>query len=174
MNGIVDFVRYKRGIAGLAELERAYGKRLEFKDEINYPDEEFRSFAFAAHRIMGYNDPLLCQRHFGKAIFKMLAEKYPDLLGRYGDAYIFMKNVEKVHASIPPVNIGKKIRVVDYDDAERWVKIVYSSPNKLDGFFDQLIREASNYYGEKVDITYLSKMTDGSESTIAIVKFLEK
>ncbi|NPA76064.1 MAG: hypothetical protein GXO25_08310 [Euryarchaeota archaeon] len=175
MNGMVEFVRYKKGTDGVQELEKIYGKKPNFKELKAYPDQEFAEFVKAVMSVIECDDVELFQKRFAPVVLEYLIKKYPDIPKKYPDLYSFLKGLPDIHYSIPAVFVGpenKKIALADYDDGEKRVKLEYRSPNKLDTLFEELIRASAKYYKEPVEIKTISTMSSGADSTVVDVKVL--
>ncbi len=168
-NAVVEFVRYKKGEPAVKRLSK-----IHFQEYKNYPEKEFMKLAENASKILEYNDINKFQKHFATFVLKVLIEKYPDFTKRYPNTYMFLGNIDKIHEDLPPILSKKKLTVIERDDDNRVLMLKYVSPNKLDAFFEQLIYEIAKYFQEKVEVKFISKMSEGADSTVAVVKVLHK
>ena len=173
MIGIVEVVKMKRGSAGVEKLRKVYGKSLNFKEFKNYPEEEFQRFAGLAMKIMNYSSVDEFQRGIAPPIFKFLIEKFPEIPKKYNNLYSFLTAIADVHYSIPGgFSELRKIDAVESDPDKRKIVLKYKSPNKLDVLFLELLKTAAKYYGEKIEMTVKSKMSEGGESTVVEVQII--
>jgi len=169
-NMVIESVRKKRGNLGVEELKKRFGRALEFNDSTGYPDEDFMKLFVIAQEVIEQDDLNKAQREFAKMVFKALVQAFPGLMAKYDDSLSLLADMENIHHSIYLMKHKERVKVPMVDREERTLKIVYESPNKLDPFFEQMIIEAAKYFKEKAEITYESKMTEGAEKTVAIVK----
>ncbi len=171
INGVVDFVRHKRGRDGIKELEKAVDMELQFMDLKNYSEEEFLKVAVEAMRITGYDDIVKFQKALAPTICKTLLSRYPDIPKKYEDFYSFMMNLPSLHRFMPTMQAGeKKIAVISHNGKN--LVIEYNSPNKLDHLLIQFVEEAAKYYGEKINIKEISMMSEGAEKTAIDIQIL--
>ncbi len=171
MNGMVEFVKHKKGMNGVEKLKKEYGE-INFRELKSYSIDEFARFVGAVMRVLNYTDPARFQEHFAPIVFEYLMNKYPDISKKYPDLYSFLLNIPRIHDSIPGAfcsEIGK-IRIIEANDDEKEITMEYVSPYKLDALFLTLIKESAKYYKELVDIKILSKMTESADKTVVKIK----
>ncbi len=173
-NLVVDWVRRKMGTMGVKELESRYGKELKFTDSVAYPDEDFLRLFVSAQEIMGINDLDLAQREFAKIVFKSLTSAFSGFVEKYPSTFSLLSHMEEIHNTVYLMKHKERVKIPMADENSNTVKIVYQSPTKLDPFFEQMILETARHFNEKVHIEYESKMTEGADKTVAIVKIEKK
>ncbi len=174
MQGLVEYVRYKKGNDGLKNLREKYGKSIEFNELKVYPDDEFIKFAGVVMEIMGCNDIKLCQEKLAPILFNFLRSKYPSLVREYTDLYTFLKSIpSKIHCALGVMcKENKEIRIVKADEKEKRLVIEYLSPNKLDYLMISMIKEAANFYKSDIDLKIKSLMSEGADRTVVEVKII--
>jgi hypothetical protein len=170
LNSVVDAVRYKRGSRGIDELKKSYGKSITFQDLTNYPDGVLLNLVVSALKITGYEDMDEFQRFLAPFIIKSLQRKFPNVAKKCTDTYSTLVAVEGTHMSISPIENKKKVILVDKDDSSKTLTLKYQSPNKLDALFDEFILLVARTFHERVDLKYISKMSEGSDSTVVKIR----
>jgi len=173
MNGIVAVVQRKKGKVAVKQLEKNFGAPVQFAELKNYPDEEFAKLAGAAMKVLGISSPEELQKAIAPDLLDFVVGKYPNIPKQHKDLFSFLSVIGQIHHSIPGAFAKEeKIKVVEKDEKNKVLTIRYKSPNKLDTLFIELIKCSAKYYGQKVEIEVLSKMTEGAEATVVRVKIV--
>ncbi len=173
MQGIIEFVKYKKGDEGLHILKEKYGKSIEFTELKVYSDEEFRKFVGAVMEVVGCNDVKLLQEWLASIIFKFLTDKYPSLVREHGDLFTFLNHIPKIHGSLGVMNReDREIKIIKADEKEKRLVMQYVSPNKLDYFMISLIKEAAKFYKSGINLKIKSLMSEGADKTVVEVKII--
>ncbi len=110
-----------------------------------------------------------CERQFAKFMHRILLRKFPALFSQYSSYEALLLNVKNVHERIPLIQNPNKIYAESSDGK---IILHYSSPTKLDYFFEQLLLEFAKQYSTNIEINYEKKMTNGDDETVAVVKIV--
>ncbi len=171
LNSVVDAVRYMRGSDGVSQLVRIYGRDVKFQDFRDYPDVDLHGLVAAATTVTGKSTEEF-QRELAPLLLNSLQRRFPNIAKRCTDAYSTLVGVEETHMSISPIANKKKVVLVGKDDAKKTLTLRYQSPNKLDVLFESFILEVAKRFNERVELEYLSRMSEGAESTVVRIKLM--